>query len=308
LTAATETKTVAGETREDVQSKIVQFLWHMEKENKSKCTIRTYNCYLGMLLKIGVDLQSPESVKNQIARQEKWGQNTRRMATCVYKSYADFMGIPFKAPKYRINQKLPFILLESEIDSLIVASPTRLATALQLLKEIPMRIGEALLLKWTDIDFERNTIFVNDTEKNGKPRAFRASQKLLSMLNALPKKTPLIFGKPIYNHLENQFCVTRKRVSNKLANPRIMQIHFHTLRHWKATMEYQKTKNILHVMDLLGHRSIESTLVYTHLIDFEGDEYHSAVAKSVEEARKLLEGGFEYVCQKEDLMLFRKRK
>ena len=73
-------------------------------------------------------------------------------------------------------------------------------------------------------------------------------------------------------------------------------------------MEYQKTKNMLHVMDLLGHRNIESTLVYTHLIDFEGDEYHSAVAKSVEEARKLLETGFEYVCQKDDIMLFRKRK
>jgi len=65
---------------------------------------------------------------------------------------------------------------------------------------------------------------------------------------------------------------------------------------------------MLHVMDLLGHRNIESTLVYTHLIDFEGDEYHSAVAKSVEEARKLLETGFEYVCQKDDIMLFRKRK
>ncbi|MGD0979806.1 MAG: site-specific integrase [Candidatus Bathyarchaeia archaeon] len=116
------------------------------------------------------------------------------------------------------------------------------------------------------------------------------------------------FGMPIYNHVENQFCATRKKVANKLANPRIMQIHFHTLRHWKATMEYQKTKNILHVMDLLGHRNIESTLVYTHLIDFEGDEYHSAIAKSVEDARKLLETGFEYVCQKDDIMLFRKRK
>ena len=73
-------------------------------------------------------------------------------------------------------------------------------------------------------------------------------------------------------------------------------------------MEYQKTKNILRVMDLLGHRNIESTLVYRRLIDFEGDGYHSAVAKSVEEARKLLETGFEYVCQKDDIMLFRKRK
>jgi hypothetical protein len=36
--------------------------------------------------------------------------------------------------------------------------------------------------------------------------------------------------------------------------------------------------------------------------------YHSAVANTVEEARKLLEQGFDYVCQKEDVMLFRKRK
>ena len=61
-------------------------------------------------------------------------------------------------------------------------------------------------------------------------------------------------------------------------------------------------------MNLLGHRNIESTLVYTQLISFESDEFHSAVAKTVDEARKLLEDGFDYVCQKDDIMLFRKRK
>jgi hypothetical protein len=64
----------------------------------------------------------------------------------------------------------------------------------------------------------------------------------------------------------------------------------------------------LHVMNLLGHRNIENTLVYTQLVSFESDDYHSAVANTVEEARKLLEQGFEYVCQKDDIMLFRKRK
>ena len=54
--------------------------------------------------------------------------------------------------------------------------------------------------------------------------------------------------------------------------------------------------------------NIESTLVYTQLISYESDEYHSTVASTVEEARKLLEEGFEYVCQKDELMLFRKRK
>ena len=292
----------------DIKGRIVEFLWHMEKENKNKRTIISYDRYLDMLLKTGADLCDPESVKDKIAKQPNWGQNTRRMATAVYKSFATYIGIPFIAPKYKISQKLPFIPLESEIDALIVSSPKRLATALQMLKEIPIRIGEALQLRWTDVDYERKTIVVNNTEKNGKPRAFKVSQKLLDMLSTLAKKNQLVFGKPTYNHMENQFCITRKRVANKLQNPRIMQIHFHTLRHWKATMEYHKTRDILHVMNLLGHRNVESTLVCTQLISFETDEYHSAVARTVEDARKLLETGFEYVCQKDDLMLFRKRK
>jgi hypothetical protein len=39
-----------------------------------------------------------------------------------------------------------------------------------------------------------------------------------------------------------------------------------------------------------------------------GDEYNSAVANSVEEAKKLIEAGFEYVCSHNVTMLFRKRK
>ena len=50
-----------------------------------------------------------------------------------------------------------------------------------------------------------------------------------------------------------------------------------------------------------------NTLIYTQLINFEGDEYHSATAKTVEEARQLIEAGFEYVCEMENCELFRKR-
>jgi hypothetical protein len=61
-------------------------------------------------------------------------------------------------------------------------------------------------------------------------------------------------------------------------------------------------------MNLLGHRNIESTLVYTQLIGSEGDEYHSAVAKTVDNARKLIGQGFEYVCTPEEIIIFKKRK
>ena len=59
---------------------------------------------------------------------------------------------------------------------------------------------------------------------------------------------------------------------------------------------------------MLGHRNINNTLLYTQLVNFESDEYHSAVAKSTEEARELIEAGFEYVCTYDNMMIFRKRK
>jgi hypothetical protein len=51
-----------------------------------------------------------------------------------------------------------------------------------------------------------------------------------------------------------------------------------------------------------------NTLIYTQLVDFKEEEYVCKVAKTVEEACKLIEAGFEYVCNFDDVKLFRKRK
>ncbi|MEM2098906.1 MAG: site-specific integrase [Candidatus Bathyarchaeia archaeon] len=109
--------------------------------------------------------------------------------------------------------------------------------------------------------------------------------------------------------VEAYFYRKRKRAAAKLCNPRLLQISFHTFRHWKATMEYAKTKDILHVMRLLGHRNIHNTLVYTQLVDFKSDEYVCKAVKDSKEASMLVEAGFEYVCTTPDgVMLFKKRK
>ncbi len=73
-------------------------------------------------------------------------------------------------------------------------------------------------------------------------------------------------------------------------------------------MEYHRTKDILHVKERLGHRRIESTLVYTHLVNFEGDEYHVKTAKTLKEDEELLKAGFEYVTERDENKLYRKRK
>lgn len=290
----------------DIKGKIVEFLWHLKKEAYSPRTIEVYGKRLRQLAD-DCDISNPEYVKEYVANKQTWNNSTKLLTVEVYKTFANFTNIPFKPPKYRQEEKIPFIPTEKELDALIAGSGKKTSSLLQLLKETGMRIGEAKNLTWTEIDLENLQITLNHPEKNGKPRVFKISPKLSAMLNALSKDKEGPF-RSCQTNLYRNFESQRKQLANKLQNPRLLRITFHTFRHWKATMEYHKTKDILHVMQLLGHRNIKSTLVYTQLVNFESDDYHSATAGTVEEARKLVETGFEYVCTHNDIMLFRKRK
>jgi integrase len=134
------------------------------------------------------------------------------------------------------------------------------------------------------------------------------------MLNRQPKKYSHIFRNPSVDSIQHLhrfrevYREQRKRIATKLQNPRLEQITFKTLRHWKATTEYHRTKDILHVMQLLGHKNIQNTLVYTHLVNFGSEDYVCKIAKTIQEAKSLIEEGFEFVTAFQDAKLFRKRK
>ena len=51
-----------------------------------------------------------------------------------------------------------------------------------------------------------------------------------------------------------------------------------------------------------------STLKYTQLIQFEDDEFDVATATNIEEAKELLAVGFNYITEKDNVMLFRRPK
>jgi len=74
-------------------------------------------------------------------------------------------------------------------------------------------------------------------------------------------------------------------------------------------MLYAKTKDILLVKQQMGHRKLETTLIYTQLLDITDEEYTCKTATTAKQASDLIEAGFEYVTTTPDaLMLFRKRK
>ena len=306
----TQQKRSVGDTKlnlENLRGKIVDYAWWMKKEGYRDSTINVRTRYLQQLIRLGVNLLQPNTVK-EIVAQKEWSETFKATVMSTYKSFAEMHGMKVGKTKYRKEYKLPFIPTEREIDQLIAGCGKRTATFLQTLKETGMRCGEAWQLEWINIDTENHTITVNNPEKHGNPRMIKVSGKLISMLKSLPKKHERVFGEATLGTRRNVFNKQRRRIADKLKNPRIMKITFHTLRHWKATMEYHKTKDILHVKQLLGHRSINSTMLYTQLISFERDDFTCRVAKHEKEISELIEAGFEYVCDLNEAKFFRKPK
>jgi hypothetical protein len=75
---------------------------------------------------------------------------------------------------------------------------------------------------------------------------------------------------------------------------------------------YHQARDPLYVKEFLGHRKLDTTLLYIQIertiYKEQSDEFTVKVAEGPEEIKSLLEVGFEYVCEKDGLMFFRKRK
>jgi len=295
--------------KNDNASKIVAYLWSLKQDGVKDNTIDRYGSYMQKLSKHTNLI--PENVKDYLCKDTDWNDATKQTVTAIYNGFLKFSGISWKQPKYRAADRLPFIPTEADIDALIAGCGRILALFLQVLKETGARSGEAAQLKWTDIDFERKIISINSPGKNSKARILPISNKLVAILNSKVRRSEKVF--PAKGSLLSNYTKTRKALVSKLQNPRFKQITFHTFRHWKATTEYHKTKDIIHVQQLLGHRDIKNTMIYINIesaLYLNTDaEYTGKIATTDEEILALIDVGFEYVTDMTGgRKLFRKRK
>jgi len=303
--AATELKTVAGNLQnKEVKGLITQFMAWLEKEGYTKDS--KYPNNLKTLVNLGADLLNPESVKEVLGK-HNIKDGAKLQYVYAYSAFANMLKIAWDPPKYKQEETLPFIPDESELDQLIAACRSRrMATYLQCLKETFADPGEALKLRW--IDISGNIITINHTVKRHLPRQLEVSNKLISMLNSLPKTSDIIFPTS-YSVMFSCYDKVRKRAAELRKNPRLLSIELRTFRHWGGSMIAHYTNgNVLTVKKLLGHKRIENTMKYISMIHFKNDEFEVTTTTTVEEAKKVLEAGFDYVAEKNGIMLFRRPK
>jgi integrase len=313
LDSATEIKTVAGDIEKTSYCKsnsdadIIEHIWWMKKQGCRESTIISRDVRLKRLVRLGADLNNPESVKEVIAKQTLWKESMKEVAVFAYDLFAKWKGIHWDKPRYKAVRELPFIPQEREIDDVMAGCNEEIVTFIQIGKLTGARGGEIFGLKWKDIDFERKTLSIV-AEKNSNPRIFKIPAKLYERLKSLTKQEETIFNR--YSSLSNlrrSYERQRNRTANRLGNPRLRRITFHTLRHWKGKEEYRKTKDLLHVQQTLGHKNIKNTLLYIQLANVEeNSDYVCKVAKAPQEIQPLIEQGFEFVCVVDGLTYFRK--
>jgi len=258
------------------------------------------------------NLQEPENVKGFIAN-KKCSNAYKEALIEAYDLLMRSMNQQWQKPFYKRNDKLPKIPTEEKIDMLISNASTRMALFLSMSKDLGTRPIELTWLKVTDINLQNGVTHITGA-KHTVGRVGKLKSNTLEMLKQYILKKHLNANDRLFQckseNMSEQYRIFRNRLAEKLQDPTFKTIRLYDFRHFKATMEYHKTKDLLHVKTLLGHKDLRTTLRYTQLLDnLPSDEYHCKTASNTKEATNLIENGFEYVTTTPDaLMLFRKRK
>jgi len=308
LLAALDQKGTSVGINTTQQGLIVDFQWKMKKRQLTDVTITNRTIMLRELMNFGADLLKPETIETILAT-EKISIPTKYTMVKTYRAFTQAFKIDWDPVKIRYEPNEPFDPLEEEIDLLIASCGKISGAFLQTLKDTGARCGEIRQLQWTDINEKNNTIAINHPGKGSRTRTVKVTTKTIAMLKNLPKKNGDYVFSPNSVASRRGFDQTRKRIAEKMQNPRLLKIHFHTLRHWRASREYERTGDIYAVKDLLGHKSLMSTDRYQHG-SFISDDYTTKRPKTSQEEDALISAGFEFVRfdDKEQVPIYRKRK
>jgi len=192
----------------------------------------------------------------------------------------------------RQGRKIPEILTPEERDALLRQPNRRYPTGernlamLRVMLNAGLRLSEATALRWRDIDLNTGKLMVRQG-KGAKDRTLWICDEDVELLSEWRERQAstighapehvftTLKGNPVSGRYVQQMV---KRYVNRAGIAK--RVSPHSLRHTFGTDIYSETGNIRLTQKALGHASLQTTQLYTHIVD----EALEAAMKSFREA------------------------
>ena len=193
-----------------------------------------------------------------------------------------------KTPK--VERDLPKTIDFDDLKKMMTINSTkykelRAVLMIELLYSCALRVSELVGINFEDIDMDEG--FVKVMGKGGNARFSPMGQTTIDVLKRYIKQRPSCATNALFIN-QNNTRVSTRTVQN-VVKKRALQVgisinvHPHMLRHAAATHFLQSSHDLRTVQEFLGHKSIKSTQVYTHLDFLElskvYDEFHPRAKK-----------------------------
>ena len=196
--------------------------------------------------------------------------------------------ISIQTPK--IDQVLPKTIDFDDIKRMTnlsseLFSELRAVVMIELMYSCGLRISELVGIDINDLDLEEG--FVRVKGKGGKTRFSPIGRSAINAVEMYLKKRPSCENVALFMN-QKKHRISPRSVQN-IVKKRALQVgvtvnvHPHMIRHAAATHFLQSSHDLRTVQEFLGHKSIKSTQVYTHLDFLElskvYDEFHPRAKK-----------------------------
>ncbi len=263
------------------QELIHRFSQQLEIENYSAQTVKGYTSALKLFLEyienLNVKKISNKDINDYLhfcAKERNYSFSSMKQVIAsirylyikvLHKEAPQALNIELRKP-----HKLPLVLSKEDIKKILrVTSNIKHKAMLLLLYSAGLRLGELLNLRLEDIDSSAMKIKVCQG-KGKKDRYVMLSQNALTLLRQYYKKyhpTEYVFegqkgGKYSPKSVQTVFKTALKKAGIR------KQATVHTLRHSFATHLLDDGTDIRYIQELLGHKRLETTQIYTHVSSY----------------------------------------
>lgn len=253
----------------------IQFLRHFEfRDPETISNLETIK-YLGSLMERGLSAAAGHSMVNSLH--------------FYYQQVLGKQQFEINLPRPKKEKKLPSVLTMEECLKIfqVVDNPKH-KLLLLIGYGAGLRVSEIVNLQWKDILFSEYKIHI----KNAKGKKDRMVMLPFSIVQSLEIYRQLYNGK--HYVFEGQFAgepystrsaqeVMREALKKSGLEKRAT---VHTLRHSFATHLLESGTDIRYIQQFLGHSSIKTTTIYTHLTKGAVDKIQSPLDRMVDESNK----------------------